>query len=96
MKVWDPLRKKKVALTPEEKVRQWCIGVLRDTMKVPEHMMMSEAAKLAKLANVKQLWLTHYSPSMLNPKEYMEDTKKIFRNTIFPKDGQHLEMKFED
>mgnify|MGYP004650507059 FL=1 len=25
-KVWDPLRKKAVALTPEEKVRQWFIG----------------------------------------------------------------------
>lgn len=68
----------------------------RDDALEKKHMMMSEAAKLAKLANVKQLWLTHYSPSMLNPKEYMEDTKKIFRNTIFPKDGQHLEMKFED
>lgn len=43
MKIWDPLRKKEVALTPEEKVRQWFIGVLRDSMKVPEHMMMSEA-----------------------------------------------------
>ena len=43
MKIWDPLRKKDVALTPEEKVRQWFIGVLRDSMKVPEHMMMSEA-----------------------------------------------------
>lgn len=42
MKVWDPLRKKEVVLTPEEKVRQWCIGVLRDSMNVPEHMMMSE------------------------------------------------------
>ena len=42
--VWDPLRKKMVALTPEEKVRQWFIGVLRDTLKVPEHMMMSEAS----------------------------------------------------
>ena len=41
--VWDPLRKKEVALTPEEKVRQWCIGVLKAQMKVPEHMMMSEA-----------------------------------------------------
>jgi len=40
--VWDPLRKKNVALTPEEKVRQWFIGVLRDQMKVPVHMMMSE------------------------------------------------------
>lgn len=40
--IWDPLRKKKVALTPEERVRQWCIGVLRDRMRVPAHMMMSE------------------------------------------------------
>ena len=43
MKVWDPLRKKEVALTPEERVRQWCIGVLRDRMGVPAHLMMSEA-----------------------------------------------------
>ncbi len=41
--IWDPLRKKHVALTPEERVRQWCIGVLTDTLGVPEHMMMSEA-----------------------------------------------------
>ncbi len=42
--VWDPLRKRMVALTPEEKVRQWFIGVLRDNLKVPEHMMMSEVS----------------------------------------------------
>ena len=42
--VWDPLRKKEVALTPEEAVRQWFIGVLRDEMLVPVHLMMSEAA----------------------------------------------------
>jgi hypothetical protein len=41
--VWDPLRKKEVALTPEERVRQWCIGVLASQMQVPMHMMMSEA-----------------------------------------------------
>ena len=43
-KVWDPLRKKAVALTPEEMVRQWFIGVLKERMKVPEYMMMSEVA----------------------------------------------------
>lgn len=42
--VWDPLRKKMVALTPEEKVRQWFIGVLKEYSKVPVHMMMSEVA----------------------------------------------------
>ena len=41
-RVWDPLRKKLVALTPEERVRQWFIGVLKDRLKVPEYMMMSE------------------------------------------------------
>lgn len=40
--VFDPLRKKEVALTPEERVRQWFISVLRDSMGVPAHMMMSE------------------------------------------------------
>lgn len=41
--IWDPLRKKSVALTPEEKVRQWFIGRLAEDCKVPLHMMMSEA-----------------------------------------------------
>ena len=40
--IWDPLRKKDVALTPEERVRQWCIGVLSQQMEIPQHMMMSE------------------------------------------------------
>lgn len=40
--IWDPLRKKEVALTPEEQVRQWCIRVLAEQMQVPMHMMMSE------------------------------------------------------
>jgi hypothetical protein len=41
--IWDPLRKKEVARTPEEEVRQWCIGVLNTRLNVPLHMMMSEA-----------------------------------------------------
>lgn len=46
--IWDPLRKKSVALTPEEKVRQWFISVLENQMQVPRHMMMSEVGfKLA-------------------------------------------------
>ncbi len=41
--IWDPLRKREVTLTPEEEVRQWCIGVLAERMEVPMHLMMSEA-----------------------------------------------------
>ena len=40
--IWDPLRKKEVALTPEERVRQWFIAVLRDSLGVPVHLMNSE------------------------------------------------------
>ena len=40
--IWDPLRKKEVSATHEERVRQWFIIQLRDTFGVPEHMMNSE------------------------------------------------------
>lgn len=42
--VFDPLRRKEVAATPEEQVRQWFISQLRDTAGVPLHMMGSEVA----------------------------------------------------
>ena len=40
--MWDPLRRKDVASTPEEQVRQWFIGVLRSSVGVPMHEMSSE------------------------------------------------------
>ena len=41
-KIWDPLRKKYVASTPEEDVRQWFISQMKEGMQIPLHMMMSE------------------------------------------------------
>jgi hypothetical protein len=43
-KVWDALRRKEVPLTPEERVRQWFIGILNSSCGVPMHMMMSEVS----------------------------------------------------
>lgn len=40
--VFDPLRKINVPLTPEEKVRQWFIGVLLSECSVPASLMNSE------------------------------------------------------
>ena len=42
MTIWDPLRRRQVAATPEEQVRQWFIKELETSFKVPAHMMMSE------------------------------------------------------
>ena len=38
----DPLRRREVAATPEERVRQWFIGILESVSGVPGHQMMSE------------------------------------------------------
>ncbi len=42
--VFDPLRGKEVALTPEEKVRQGFISFLRDECAVPLSLMNSEVS----------------------------------------------------
>lgn len=41
--LFDPLRRKEVAATPEERVRQWFIALLMQHSSVPPHLMMSEA-----------------------------------------------------
>ena len=43
-----------------------------------KHMTFYEAAELARDAKVKELWLTHYSPSLTRPEEYMNDVREIF------------------
>lgn len=63
--------------------------------KDKKHMTFFEAASLAKEANVKELWLTHYSPSLNYPNEYIEATKKIFPGTFVCKDGKSVELLFE-
>ena len=61
-----------------------------------KHMMFTEAATLAKQARVKELWLTHYSPSLTRPEPYMDQVKKIFPNSYPGKDGKSVELDFEE
>ncbi len=61
-----------------------------------KHMTFYEAARMARDAGVQEMWLTHYSPSLVNPMEFMQDTKKIFSNTIAAKDGRSMELKFRE
>ncbi|MBP3617868.1 MAG: ribonuclease Z [Lachnospiraceae bacterium] len=60
-----------------------------------KHMTFYEAAKLAKEANVKELWLTHYSPSLIRPEEYIPKTRKIFPATHAAKDGRTIVLEFD-
>jgi ribonuclease Z len=59
-------------------------------------MTFYEAADLAKVAEVGELWLTHYSPSLTRPEEYMDAVRAIFPNAKAGKDGMTAELMFED
>ena len=61
-----------------------------------KHMTMKEAANLAKVANVKELWLTHYSPSLVYPEQYMDSVRAIFANSKAAKDGDKMEIVFKE
>lgn len=64
--------------------------------KEHKHMNFYEAACLAKEADVKELWLTHYSPSLNYPEQYTDEVRKIFGNTVVSKDGRTVELMFEE
>lgn len=64
--------------------------------KEHKHMMMTEACNIALDAKVKEMWLTHFSPSIAKPYEYEDIVKKIFPNTVIGKDRMCKELRFED
>lgn len=61
-----------------------------------KHMTMYEAAQIARRAQVPELWLTHYSPSLLHPEEYMGAVRKIFPAAVAAKDGRTVELNFAE
>ena len=52
-----------------------------------KHMTFYEAAHMAQDADVSEMWLTHYSPSLVNPREFMPKVRGIFENAHAGKDA---------
>ena len=61
-----------------------------------KHMTMQEAAGIAAKAQPKELWLTHYSPSMIGAEQYADGLKEIFPRTVVCKDRRTVELNFEE
>ena len=61
-----------------------------------KHMTFKEAAVMAKEAQVKQLWLTHFSPSLVRAEEYMGDVRNVFQDSYPGKDRKSVELDFEE
>lgn len=61
-----------------------------------KHMTFYEAARLAKEAEPKEMWLTHYSPSLTRPEEFMDKVKEIFPRAKAARDGWTAELGFDE
>lgn len=71
-------------------------GDKEDKARGYKHMTMQEGAALAAKAQPKEMWFTHYSPSMANPKPYMEEILKIFPRAKAAKDGWSVDLGYEN
>jgi ribonuclease Z len=60
-----------------------------------KHMTFREAAKIAKDADVKEMWLTHYSPSLARPQDFINEAKRIFPNAKPGKDKMTVTLEFD-
>lgn len=61
-----------------------------------KHMTFYEAAWLARESDVGEMWLTHYSPSLTKPEEYMDEVRAIFPRAVAAKDRRSVELVFSD
>ena len=78
-----------------------CEGMYGETEKDAKaveykHMTFYEAAELARDAGVREMWLTHYSPSLARPEEYMDAVRTVFPNAKAGKDGMSVELTFPE
>ncbi len=77
-----------------------CEGMYAEDDKITKavkkgHMLFSEAAALAKEANVTRLWLTHFSPSLEDPESKIQNAKAVFPDAECGYDGKNIDLKFD-
>lgn len=78
-----------------------CEGMYAEKEKLAKarqykHMTFYEAAELARRAGVKEMWLTHFSPSLVRAEDYMPQVRSIFPDSYLGKDGKSVELLFEE
>ncbi len=69
---------------------------LRAKMEEKGHMLFNDSALLAREARAKRLWLTHYSPALLDPAAYLEYAKTIFPDAVAAEDGMRITLGQKD
>jgi len=59
-----------------------------------KHMTFYEAAEIAREAEVSDMWLTHFSPSLVHAEDYMDEVRSIYPAAKLGKDGKTAELDF--
>lgn len=78
-----------------------CEGMYGDDLDISKavknkHMTFRESASLANAGNVDKLLLTHFSPSIENPKDFIQNATNLFEDTIIGEDGLTLKLSYTD
>lgn len=78
-----------------------CEGMYAEPEKIVKakqykHMTFYEAAAIAKKAGVEELWLTHFSPSLVKAESYMPQVKQIFEAASLGRDGRMTTLDFKE
>ncbi|MCC8129718.1 MAG: ribonuclease Z [Clostridiales bacterium] len=76
-----------------------CEGMYGEAEKLPKaketcHMMFQEAAKTAKRAGAKELWLTHFSPSLNHPESCLSAATDLFPAASLGYSGRRTTIRF--
>ncbi len=60
------------------------------------HLTFAEAAATARDGLARELWLTHFSPALAHPHEYLQNATDIFPATKVGEDGMTTVLSFAD
>ncbi len=61
-----------------------------------KHMTFQEAGRIAKEAQPKEMWLTHFSPAMNRPEDFIDEARRYFPAAKLGKDGKKRTLKFPE
>lgn len=61
-----------------------------------QHMTFAESATIARDGGARRLWLTHFSPALSEPEEYLDRATAIFPATTLGHDGLTTTLNFEE
>jgi ribonuclease Z len=76
-----------------------CEGTYGDDADQPKavahrHMTFREAASMARESEVGQLWLTHFSPSVRKPEDFIDNARAVYPATTVGHDGLAIRLAF--